>query len=461
MFTEAAKATYHRDLGDGLIERWSTAADTEKLAHLMGIAWRTEENDPPNPRIMDSMRRDMREDFPPMGPGDCALVEDTQNAGHPIVACACLWHEEWAYDGIHFRIGRPESIATHPDYRGRGLIRALMNMIHARSQAQGHLVQVISGIPFFYRQFGYEYALDFGGKRVASLALIPELDQPGPETYTLRAATTGDIPRIMELYEHRRATSLVSAIAPERYWQYMIERWNDPSALGKDPTELGMNSRIFVVVDVYGMAQGYAVVAAKRWGRELFVYALEFAPDINLLAVVPPFLRALQAYGLQVPAVKPSIEPLREISFLLGRTHPVYEALGHMLAPFHEPPYAWYVRVPDVPAFVRHIAAALEARLADSVVAGFTGDLKLDFYRAGLHINFDQGHLTQVEPWRALHYNADTDGRCPPLVFLQLLFGYRSLDELRYAFPDVWASHKAEVLLNALFPAKPSWVMQL
>ncbi len=43
----------------------------------------------------------------------------------------------------------------------------------------------------------------------------------------------------------------------------------------------------------------------------------------------------------------------------------------------------------------------------------------------------------------------------------QILFGYRSLDELRYAFPDVWASSEAEQLLNVLFPTRPSWVMQL
>jgi hypothetical protein len=42
---------------------------------------------------------------------------------------------------------------------------------------------------------------------------------------------------------------------------------------------------------------------------------------------------------------------------------------------------------------------------------------------------------------------------------LQLLFGYRSLHELRYAFPDVRVENStAEVLLNALFPKKFSWV---
>jgi hypothetical protein len=47
-------------------------------------------------------------------------------------------------------------------------------------------------------------------------------------------------------------------------------------------------------------------------------------------------------------------------------------------------------------------------------------------------------------------------------VFLQLLFGYRSLDDLRYAFPDVRiVKDEAELVLKTLFPMKPSWVVSL
>jgi hypothetical protein len=42
-----------------------------------------------------------------------------------------------------------------------------------------------------------------------------------------------------------------------------------------------------------------------------------------------------------------------------------------------------------------------------------------------------------------------------------LLFGYRSLDELRYAFPDVWVKDEAELVLKTLFPMKPSWVVPM
>jgi hypothetical protein len=76
-----------------------------------------------------------------------------------------------------------------------------------------------------------------------------------------------------------------------------------------------------------------------------------------------------------------------------------------------------------------------------------------------VYMVFDRGRITRIEPWRAPLYKSNADASCPALVFLQLLFGYRSLDELRYAFPDVRVENsRAEVLLCALFPKKYSWV---
>jgi hypothetical protein len=42
-----------------------------------------------------------------------------------------------------------------------------------------------------------------------------------------------------------------------------------------------------------------------------------------------------------------------------------------------------------------------------------------------------------------------------------LLFGWRSLAELRAAFPDVEIHDEVVALLNALFPKRPSWVTYL
>jgi hypothetical protein len=157
--------------------------------------------------------------------------------------------------------------------------------------------------------------------------------------------------------------------------------------------------------------------------------------------------------------MSPEAAQLRGISFVLCSTHPIYEALGQRIAPYAGASYAWYVRVPDLQAFLRHITPVLESRLAASAAAYYSGELKLDLYRGGLRMVFERGRLAQLEPWRAPLYKNNADAQCPPLVFLQLLFGYRSLDELRAAFPDVLAQGTAELLLKALFPKKFSWVM--
>jgi GNAT superfamily N-acetyltransferase len=449
----AAAPNYRRELGKGLIQRWSTLEDTENVAQLIGLVYRDKEDEPLNLRSIDSVRRHMSGDFPLMGPGDYALIEDTGKEGNPLVACTCLWRQEWEYEGIAFGVGQPEFVATHPDYRNRGLIRALFDMVHARSEAEGHLAQGITGITHFYRQFGYEYALELEGRRVTYLSLIPKAQESTPEPYSLRAATNEDIPLLMELYNRQRATSMVWSIASDRFWRYQIEEVKDPIVAGK-------HMCVRMIVDDAGVVRGYLMAANKRRGTSLSVYALDLAAGVSWQAVAPPLLRALQTYGMQIPAVGPDAAPLNEISFWLGSAHPVYDVLGEALAPFYEPPYAWYVRVPDVLAFIRHIAPALERHLANSAAAAYTGDLTLDFYRGGLHLVFEKGHITHVEPWRAPAYKNNADASCPALVFLQLLFGYRSLHELRYAFPDVRVENStAEVLLNALFPKKFSWVL--
>ena len=50
-------------------------------------------------------------------------------------------------------------------------------------------------------------------------------------------------------------------------------------------------------------------------------------------------------------------------------------------------------------------------------------------------------------------------GWIPDLVFLKMLFGYRSLEDLEYAFPDcIVSSQEARVLLDILFPRQISQV---
>jgi hypothetical protein len=206
---------------------------------------------------------------------------------------------------------------------------------------------------------------------------------------------------------------------------------------------------------------GYLLTSRRLWDDMLGVVGMALEPGVALPTVLPSLLRALQAQALELPASKPDGPLAARIAFALFGSHPVYDALGAGLSADIEPPYAWYVRVPDLSRFIQRIAPALERRLAESSASGYTGELTLDFYRSGLRLVFEQGRLTDAADFRGQGWDPQYNAHFPPLVFLQLLFGRRSLAELRYAFNDVYTDQIGRSLLEALFPARPSWVLPL
>jgi hypothetical protein len=450
--TDKSQADYRRDLDDGLVVRWSTAADTGDFMYLASMVFRDGPDAPPNDNLAALLHESMSGRFLPTGAGDVAVVEDTRRREHRLVCCTTLWRLTWDYEGIPFAVGRPEIVATEPEYRKRGLVRAVFELIHARSEAEGHLAQGITGIPYFYRQFGYEYALDLDVRRLAYFALIPKAPEGTPEPFSLRDATAADIPLIQSLYDQSRAIYPVSTRIPEQWWRYQIglqhrikydDFWN-----------------IQIIVDEHRTPLGYVIIPELRWRQSMNVHDLVTAPGVNLQAVMPSLLRTLRTQAERLAAAH-NAGPVDKIAFRMGVKHPAYAVLSKELVIEPDPPYAWYVRVPDLPRFLRHIAPALERRLATSPLAGYNGALKLNFYRDGLQMVFDKGQLTSVAPWQAPLWSEQGDALFPPLVFLQLLFGRRSLEELQYAYPDVRLENAVELLVNTLFPANPSWVLPM
>src|SRR5262249_50005913 len=115
------------------------------------------------------------------------------------------------------------------------------------------------------------------------------------------------------------------------------------------------------------------------------------------------------------------------------------------------------------------LAAVLEERLAASAVAGHTGALRIGFGRGGVRLAFDRGRPGAIEEGTAavglggqeMGPASSGPGRAhapfPGLVLRQLLFGFRSLEQLEDAFPDVMVRPgEARPLLEALFPRCPS-----
>jgi N-acetylglutamate synthase-like GNAT family acetyltransferase len=278
---------------------------------------------------------------------------------------------------------------------------------------------------------------------------VPVLNEDEAELYQIRRATEDDIPTLMRLYQRYTSDKLVSSRPDEAYWRY-------------DLSTRSFAVHHYCLLDNQGRLIGAYAAAARAWKSTIHLWSLVVDEAVSLRSVLPSVMRSLKKHGENsLFAETKADQKLTTIRFSLGGEHPAYEALDAKLGPL-QPPYSWYIRVPDLPGFIRHIAPALEKRLAASVMSGFSGELKLSFYRGGVRLAFEQGKLTKAEDWCEPDSKKDWDGAgFPPLVFLQLLFGHRSLDELRYAFPDCWADEEPALLLKALFPKQPSWVIPL
>jgi hypothetical protein len=431
-----------RQLGDGLILRRATSGDADALAQFNTFI-----HGGGGPDLSDEGLAAWTRDLaggahPTFCPEDFTIVEDTRTGR--IVSSLNLISQTWTYAGIPFGVGRPELVGTLPEYRKRGLVRAQMEVVQQWSAERGELAQGITGIPWYYRQFGYEMTVTLGGARVGFAPNVPKLKDGQAEPFVIRPAASADVPLMMGLYEQSARRSLVACVRPENIWEYEIN--------GK--SEKNINRRQLCVIQTpAGEPVGFIAHAIMLWDYTLAATAYEIRPGLSWRAVTPGVMRYLWATG-QAYAARDG-KAHQAFAFAgLGSEHPVYAAMPECL-PHHWEPYAWYLRVPDMVAFLRRIAPALEKRLAESVVAGHTGELKVGWYRDGAKFVFDHGRIA-VEPWQPVRKVDDGHAAFADLTFLHVLFGHRTLAELRQTFPDCWAEDEARALLNALFPKASS-----
>ncbi len=436
-----------RRLGDGLVLRRGRAEDTEALAEFTAMYVGPEA---PDEGIRHWTRDLMKGDLPGFGPEDFTVVEKTGTGA--IVASLNLISQTWSYEGVEFPAGRIELVGTDPDYRLRGLMRAQLETVHEWSAERGELVQGVTGIPWFYRRFGYEMTIEHMGGRMAAAEDIPDARPGEVEPYRLREAADADVPFLTETYARSTERFVVSCVRDQEAWRYELFGRGEGSMFRFDT---------YVIESADGRPAGYVLLMPGLDDAVATAMAFEVAAGFSWLSVTPSVLSHIRDIGRRRGAGS-----LSAILLCFGSEHPSYEIAGDALSRF-ERPYAWYIRVPDVPGFVRHVAPVLERRLADSFAAGLSFELRLSFFDDGLRLAFEGGRLTVSEKWLPGARDnrlapKERDALFPGLTFHQILFGFRSADDLEYAFPDcIVSSDRSRALLAVLFPKRASRIWGL
>jgi hypothetical protein len=258
----------------------------------------------------------------------------------------------------------------------------------------------------------------------------------------MRPVVQDDIPRLQALYPRHCGDSLLVCVRDADTWAYELFAANRDTPGGRT---------VYMIEDREATAVAYAQIFVHKGTfrvREFGVQEGRSWRDIALFVT----------RELKKRADKRNQErdkPITHIEFNLGEQHAIYDALGQQLEQAQKP-YAWYMRVPDLPRFLQTIAPELDRRLAGSVMAGYSGSLRLNLYRTGWKLNFKEGQMAGIEPYQADAFY-DSDAVFPELTFLHLLLGHRSFTQLDSAFADCFALNpEAAVLLNCLFPRRPA-----
>ena len=351
---------------------------------------------------------------PSVGPERFTVVAD----GERVVSSLCLLDGTLELEGTTFAVGSPEWVGTHPDYRNRGLVRAQLEEVHRWSDDRGDLAQIIDGIPYFYRQFGYQYAIDQPARRL----LPPGTELPTAEGWTVRAGEEADLPSLVALHAHGSEAADLAPVRSDADWR--------PSLRTPNP-----KAPRWLVAERDGAVGGMAMLAPepddRGWTTASAVTAVEADA---LLAIVRAIQLQSGGSGVAI-AVKAAAAPMLD-----GFTVPLPREAG------------FYVRVADPQRLLEHLRPVLSARLAASPLAAASGEQVISTYVKSIVLPYERGEVGPIALSAGLQNPAADDAAgVPPDHLSELIFGRYGARGLEARYDDVQLGRTAS-LMEVLFP---------
>jgi ribosomal protein S18 acetylase RimI-like enzyme len=440
---------------DGLVLRQVSADDGDRLADLLALA-HADLDGVPNAAVRRWVADLFDHGHPTIELDDMQVAEDQRTGA--LVSHLMGTPQTWSYAGIPIGVSLMELAATHPDYRGRGLVNGLLERLVARSSRRGDLVQGMTDILFFPSQSGFLPTLTQRAGRGGSVRHLPPVPASG-EPVTIRSAEVDDLATLVEMEHQASRQVLLSCPREAREWRHELDGRSHDSMVRDEVMLIEESGRpVGFLVLGYGGIPSFPI---PHWlpgevcpEPVVSIARYELLPGVSWFDVTPSVLRQVTAAGGD------DDQGAEGYMLWLDLEHPAYDALGHGL-PRRPPQMGWFLRVPDLAALISQVAPVLERRLRGTVADGFSGDLRLHFYRHGIHLEFRNGTLAAVEPWTE-HSRRASDASLPDQMFQQLLFGHGTWEELAPASPDCrLQTTTAQALLPLLFPKQTSSIWPL
>jgi predicted acetyltransferase len=414
------------ELGNDLVLRTVTCAeDIERIAESHRIAFGEEE--------LDVLTRDTLRNYPGIRWDDIILVEDV--AKDIVASSICLLPLRWAYEDVVLKAGMLGIVGTRKEYRHRGLIRTQMELFDRRLREGAYDLTVVEGIPYFYRQYGYEYSIPLSRSCKLPLSAVPDLKEGEQDNLAFRPMEDADWPCVRELMQEAAKDLCISMMRSRDEWLFP-EKLSDENP-DKTTTHVAeRQGRIVGYVRLRGTFKEQKLLRCREMSQ------MDHATTLAALRFLKKTAEQADCVGinLELPANSNAVR------------------LGVYLGGRDSEPYGWQIRIMDYAAFLDRIKPVLERRLAGSMMAGLTDTVHINLYRDTIRLVFEEGRIASVDSVGKTDEGAI---RIPPRMAERLFTCYQSFEELRAFRPDCGVRSQYRALVDALFPKKTSFIYSL
>lgn len=350
-----------------------------------------------------------------------------------IVSALSLIPWEWRYEDVTLRCGEVGIVGTLESYRNQGLIRALMarhrELLHEGKFDLSH----IQGIPYFYRQFGYEYAMPLDVHWNLELRCLP--DKPTETTYSFRLASMEDVPILIRFYEQAAMSLDISAVRDKSMWQYLLE-YSLLTSTGAETwlvLDTAKQPIAYFRIPFHGFGNGLIINEASRMNSEIAEAVL-----VHLKGIAQE--RSKTHIRLNLPDMNDVVRVAR-----------CFDA-------HNDGRYPWQIHLVDVARLLHKLAPVLERRIASSIFAGLTRTVCLNLYREAFELCFQNGRLQVIN---AVGFTDKSEIKIPPLLLAPLLLGYHSREELSRMYPDIGIEGQYQHLVDVMFPRLDGFIFTI
>lgn len=343
-----------------------------------------------------------------------------------IVSSITLMPLEWNFNGIPIPICEMGLVGTLPKYRNRGLMGIMNKLYEDIMRQEGYLLSVIRGIPYYYRRFGYEFALNLDERILLNKSQVPSRKF---EMISFQKATKQDLAFIKSIYNKEQEKFFVS------------NRFNSDNFMYK-----------FMNDDFDDNFLSTFLIKIK--GKPISFFSIGMSYDNVAFSLIVPEVNEESMIKI-LQYVKILNEKKEQIVFHVNSDTKFAQYICSIRGK-RDLGYGWQIRIPNIKEFLHAISPVLEQRIERSSYKGLSQDIVISDYREIFTLRFKNGKVEDIEVKKGYPFPGSCDVQIPSSTLIKLLLSDKTFEEIKYILKDSILKPGSEKLIKILFPKKPS-----